>query len=75
MITVQTQKENRNKTAGRQAGKDTTMKEYMVDFDFIETPYGRRPNWIRTFKTREEAEAFASTKTDAVVNEITWETC
>ena len=51
------------------------MKEYMVDFDFIETPYGRRPNWIRTFKTREEAEAFAATKNDAVVNEITWETC
>lgn len=75
MIPVKTQQKHSNNTGGRQAGKDTTMKEYMVDFDFIETPYGRRPNWIRTFKTREEAEAFAATKNDAVVNEITWETC
>ena len=39
--------------------------EYWVEYDFINTQWGRRPNWIRTFKNEADAIAFAKTQPDA----------
>lgn len=41
--------------------------EYWVEFDFNESRFGNRPDQIRTFKNKEDADAFAATLEDAVV--------
>ena len=51
------------------------MKEFWVKYDFVETKFGKRPNWIKCFKTKDEAEAFAATTTDGVVAELTLIEC
>ena len=43
------------------------MKRFYVEYDFTESKFGRRPNMIRFFDTREEAEAFAATTADGQV--------
>lgn len=43
------------------------MKRFYVEYDFTESEFGRRPNMIRFFETREEAEAFAATTADGEV--------
>ena len=43
------------------------MKRFYVEYDFAESKYGRRPNMIRFFDTRKEAEAFAATTSDGQV--------
>ena len=45
------------------------MSEFYVEYDFVDSKYGKRPNWIRFFKTREEAEEFAATTEDGRVGE------
>ena len=45
-------------------------KEIWVEYDFIDTEHGPRPYWIRIFKDRAEAEAFAATKADAKIVEV-----
>ena len=47
------------------------MKEYWVKYDFVETKFGKRPNWIKCFKNKNEANEFAKTKADGVVVELT----
>ena len=42
-------------------------RTWMVEFNWIDTPYGKRAGWIRTFKTEGEARAFAETVPDGVV--------
>lgn len=49
------------------------MREYWVEFNFVETPYGKRPDFIRSFKTKEEANEFAATTADGKVVAIDWE--
>lgn len=51
------------------------MKEFWVKYNFEESKFGRRPNWIKCFKTRKEAEDFAATTTDGVVVELTLIEC
>lgn len=52
-----------------------TFKEFWVEYDFAETSHGRRPNLIRSFKTKVEAENFASTTLDGTVVEIEFTEC
>ena len=40
------------------------MYEYWVEYDWQDSPYGKRPNLIRCFKTEQEAKAFAETTED-----------
>ena len=47
-----------------------TWTEWWVEYDFIETKYGKRPNYIRGFKTEAEANEFAKGHADAVVQEV-----
>lgn len=47
------------------------MKEFWVEYEWEDSPYGRRPNMIRTFKTKDEADAFAATTADGKVAELT----
>lgn len=49
--------------------------EFWVEYDFEETPFGNRPNLIRSFKTKTEAEAFATTTADGKVVEIEFTQC
>lgn len=50
-------------------------KEYWVEYDWIDTPYGKRAMWIRSFKNRTDANEFAKSKSDAVVSEWTMHVC
>lgn len=47
-----------------------TYKEFWVEFDFSESRFGNRPGQIRSFKNKEDAEAFAKTIEDARIVEI-----
>lgn len=49
---------------------ERTYVEYWVEFDFNESRFGNRPDQIRTFKNRADADAFAETIDDAKVVEI-----
>ena len=40
---------------------------YQVEYDFQDTPYGRRAMAIKSFKTKEEADAFAKTQAETYV--------
>ena len=40
---------------------------WQVEYDFVDTKWGKRAMYIRNFKTLEEAEEFANTKEDAVI--------
>lgn len=51
------------------------MKEFWVEYDFVETNHGYRPNLIRSFKNKVDADAFVETTTDGKVVEIEWATC
>ena len=44
--------------------------QWWVEYDFIDTKWGKRPYWIRTFKTEAEAMEFAKTHEDAKVYEV-----
>ena len=44
--------------------------EFWVEHEFSETSHGYRPNCIRSFKTKAEAESFAATTADGKVVEI-----
>lgn len=46
-------------------------KEFWVEYEWENTPHGKRPNLIRCFKTKAEAEAFAATTADGKVVELT----
>lgn len=46
-------------------------KEFWVEYEWEDTPYGKRPNLIRTFKTKAEAEDFKATTEDGKVVELT----
>lgn len=46
-------------------------KEFWVEYDFEDTPFGNRPNMIRIFRNKAEAEAFAATTKDGRVAELT----
>lgn len=48
------------------------MKEWMVEHDYTDTPYGKRPEWIHIFKTEREAIEFAATTADGQVFETVW---
>ena len=37
-------------------------KEYWVEYDWIDTPYGKRAMWIRSFKNKKDANDFAKSK-------------
>lgn len=50
------------------------MKEIWVEYDFEDTPFGRRPNYIRAFTDKAEAEAFKATTADGKLVEIEWVT-
>lgn len=52
-----------------------TYKEFWVEYDFTNTPHGNRPNFIRSFRTKVEAETFALTTTDGTVVEIEFTEC
>ena len=47
--------------------------QWWVEYDFTDTPYGRRAMCIKVLHSEAEATSFAATKADAVVIE-TWET-
>ena len=46
------------------------MGEFYVEWEFVETPFGMRPIWIRFFNTEEEADEFCKYKTDAKKGEM-----
>lgn len=46
-----------------------TWTEWWVEYEFIDTKYGKRPMYIKTFKTEAEARAFAETVSDPNVFE------
>lgn len=46
--------------------------QYWVEYDFVETKWGRRPMRIKVCKTEAEAEEFAKTVKDANILP-TWE--
>lgn len=48
------------------------MKEFWVEYDFVETCHGLRPNLMRSFDTEEAANEFAKTTADGKVVEIKW---
>ena len=48
-----------------------TNKEFVVEYQFEETKFGKRPFSMRYFKTKEAAEEFKATTTDGVVIEST----
>ena len=45
------------------------MSRFEVEYNFVDTEWGRRPMNMRGFDTREEAEAFAATMEDANIVE------
>ena len=45
------------------------MWRFEVEFDFVDTKWGRRPMQMRGFEKREDAEAFAATQPDGNVVE------
>lgn len=51
------------------------MKEFWVEYDFVETNNGYRPNLIRSFKNEADANAFAETTADGKVVAIEWTVC
>ena len=51
--------------------EENNMKEYWVEHEWEDSPWGKRPNMIRTFRKKEDAEAFAATTTDGKVMELT----
>ena len=42
-------------------------RTWMVEYDWMDTPHGKRPEWIRMFHTECEAREFAKTKPDGHV--------
>lgn len=42
-------------------------RTWLVEFNWIDTPHGKRPEWIAHFKTEREAMEFAKTKPDGHV--------
>lgn len=50
-----------------------TYKEFWVEFDFSESRFGNRPDQIRSFKNKADAEKFAETIEDARIVEIDFE--
>lgn len=55
--------------------EERKMKEFWVEYDFVETSHGNRPNLIRSFNTKDAANEFAATTADGVVVEIEWTQC
>lgn len=42
-------------------------RTWMVEYAWMDTPHGKRPEWIRMFNTEREARDFAKTVTDGEV--------
>lgn len=55
--------------------KKKTYTTYEVEWDFQDSPWGRRPQYMRSFNTQEEAEAFAATTTDGKAVRVDWTEC
>lgn len=51
------------------------MKEFWVEYNWEETRFGIRPNMIRIFKVKAEAEDFVKTTVDGKIMEVTMVEC
>lgn len=47
-----------------------TWTEWWVEYEFADSPYGKRANMIRTFKNKEDAENFCVTTADGKLSEL-----
>ena len=45
--------------------------EYWVEYGFVDTPYGKRPMFIRIFKNESDAWAFSDEYDDANIIGVT----
>ena len=48
-----------------------TEMEYWVEYGFVDTPYGKRPMFIRIFKNESDAWAFSDEYDDANIIGVT----